>query len=107
MPAAPPWRTLKPLLTRALTPREHTTIWPVKVPGAAGTWQRGSAVLRTTGDVATGPITEDPLTVRESEPEATEAEPWKERSVVLAATVVTQGPRCPVVSAAGPSLPAE
>ena len=50
MPTAPPWRTLKPFSTRALTPRWQATILPVKIPAGAGASQSSVGVGRGRGE---------------------------------------------------------
>ena len=108
MPAAPPWRTLKPSATRPTgLPRLHTTILSVNVPAAAGASH--SALELTT--IAFGPtpsVSEMPSIDIVAPPSAVRLTLFlKTRGPVLAATVVTHGPRWSVVSAPGPELPAE
>src|SRR4051794_11654460 len=92
MPAAPPWRTLKPSSTRPTgLPRLQITIMPVYVPGAAGLAQRISVAGTTNGAGPTPAVSDIPSSVSDAPPPFTVMVFLNARSAVLAATVVTHG----------------
>src|SRR5262249_32597817 len=112
MPTAPRCLTLKPFWARPITPRSQTTILPAKAPSGVLFWQSGSAsgplLGATSGLAATPWVSDVPASVRLApSDEVIRARFTKARSWVLAATVVSHGPRWSTVSAAGPELPAE
>src|SRR5262245_35267324 len=112
MPTAPPCRTLKPFSTRALPPRWHATILPVKVPGGAGVVQSaleyGASVDSTTGAGPAPSVRDAPLLVKTSPLDAvTVSVVANSRVCVDAATDVTHGDKWFTVPAPGPSFPAD
>src|SRR5262245_29612985 len=113
MPAAPPWRTLKPLSTRAFTPRWHMTILPIADIAGSIDWQSapspGMLWASTTGVAEEMPsVSVTPGMSKLAPPSAVR---WsvdvKKRGPVEAPTVVTHGPPWSDVPAPGPLLPAE
>src|SRR5437762_2821387 len=94
-------------------PRSHTTILPAKAPSAVAVAQNGSvngasAALTTGVGVLIPAVNDTPTNDRVAPPVAVRLTMFlNARSAVLAATVVTHGPRCATVSAVGPELPAE
>src|SRR3990172_10714438 len=110
MPAAPPESAFAPLPTRLFVPRLHTTTLPDRLPGANGVRHSSLAGAGTTTSESarTPSVMDAPSIESDAPPSATRSTRFtKERLCVLAATVVTQGPRWSVVLAPGPLLPAE
>src|SRR5258706_14274936 len=109
MPAAPPCRTLKPLMIRPGL-RRQATILPVNVPGAAACSQvaslYGAAEARTTGSGLLMPVViETPFSVDEVPSDEPRVSVEENASFwVDAATVVTHAERWSDVDAAGPEL---
>src|SRR5436190_19717568 len=114
MPTAPRCLTLKPFWMRPMPwPRWQTTILPVKAPSGVALAQNGSlagaaAALTTDVGVLMPAVSDTPTSDRVAASLAVRLIVFlKERLAVLAATVVTHGPRWATVSASGPELPAE
>ena len=113
IPAAPPRETLKPLSTRALPPRWHSTTLPVADPAVSLVWQSASSVgmpwPSTTGVGAEMPLVSvKPGMSNVAPPSAVRCSvDMNERGPVDAPTVVTHGPPWSAVEAPGPLLPAE
>src|SRR5262249_14503391 len=109
MPAPPAALTFALFSTRALPPRMHSTIVPEIVLGS-GRSQRGSCRLAasTTGAPLTWPAIDRPPTDGVSAPARSVRLLANRRSVVLAATLITQGALAgaPIVPGSGPPLPA-
>src|SRR5215218_705251 len=113
MPTAPPEKTLKPLSTRALTPRWHATILPSAAPAGSCVWQSASSpgmlCASTTGVGEPMPFVRvTPGLSNVAPPSAVRCrtEP-NSRGPVEAATVVVHGPPWSEVAEPGPLLPAE
>src|SRR5689334_10716425 len=110
MPAPPPARTFALLSTRPLPPRIHNTIDPATAFGSARSHMASSRLAAsTTGAPLTPAVIDVPLTDRVSAPDRSVSWLTNCRSVVLAATLVTQGALAgePIVPPSGPLLPAE
>ncbi len=108
MPSPPPWKTLW-LFRMRFRPRWQTTISFVSELAGIGLTQSASvptAVPSTTGRGVVRPAVIDEPTSFSLSPllAVSFSSLWKCRSLVLAATVVTHGPRWSVVSGPGPSV---
>src|SRR5262249_26334861 len=118
IPAALPWRTLRPLSMRPLPPRAQTTTLPVAEPATRSDPQAASSLppptfgrvlARTTGVGVEMPfvsVTPGTSSVAPPLPVRCRVE-VNERGPVEAPTVVTHGPPCSAVPAPGPLLPAD
>src|SRR4051812_32792042 len=109
MPTAPRCLTLKPFWMRPIPrPRWQTTILPVNAPSGVAFAQNGSlagasAALTTGAGVLTPAVSDTPTSDRVAASLAVMLIVFlKARLAVLAATVVTHGPRWATVSAPGP-----
>ena len=102
---------MKPFSTRATTPRSQATIFPVKVPGAAGASHSallyGGADDNTIGSGPAPAVIDAPVNSAVAAPAVNVSVDWNSRVWVDAPTVVTHGARWLAVPAPGPSLPAD
>ena len=93
-----------------MPPRIHSTIAPATALGSARSQAASSRLAAsTTGAPLTPAVIEAPLTDSVSAPDRSVSRLTNCRSVVLAATLATQGALAgaPIVPASGPLLPAE
>src|SRR4051812_25734488 len=110
MPAPPPAFTFALLSIRVLPPRMHSTIAPEIVFGSGRSHLASFRLAAsTTGAPLTPLVIDEPLTDSVSAPDRSVSRLTNCRSVVLAATLATQGALAgaPIVPASGPLLPAE